>query len=138
MSTRRKFIQQSTVLGAGIMTAPHLTFGIHNNQDKLKVGLIGVGLRGTTHLNNVLFRNDVIVTAPKEDFVKEEAHTLKKIFTQYPIYIYPPAIQVVRGKYRMHGLIKVPREKWPDENLHKLLLSLPPYFSVAVDPLNLL
>jgi len=63
MSTRRKFIQQSTVLGAGIMTAPHLTFGIHNNQDKLKVGLIGVGLRGTTHLNNVLFRNDVIVTA---------------------------------------------------------------------------
>ncbi len=63
MSTRRKFIQQSTVLGAGIMTAPHLTFGIHNNQDKLKVGLIGVGLRGTNHLNNVLLRDDVLVTA---------------------------------------------------------------------------
>lgn len=63
MSSRRKFIQQSTVVGAGIMMAPHLTFGINKNQDKLKVGLIGVGLRGTNHLNNVLLRDDVLVTA---------------------------------------------------------------------------
>ena len=63
MSSRRKFIQQSTVVGAGIMMAPHLTFGVSNSQDKLKVGLIGVGLRGTNHLNNVLLRDDVLVTA---------------------------------------------------------------------------
>ena len=63
MSSRRKFIQQSTVVGAGIMMIPHLTFGNNKTQDKLKVGLIGVGLRGTNHLNNVLLREDVLVTA---------------------------------------------------------------------------
>ena len=63
MSSRRKFIQQSTIIGAGIMVAPNLTFGINKKQEKLKVGLIGVGLRGTNHLNNVLLRDDVLVTA---------------------------------------------------------------------------
>jgi len=63
MGSRRKFIQQSTVIGAGIMMVPHLTFGINKSQDKLKVGMIGVGLRGTNHLNNVLLRDDVLVTA---------------------------------------------------------------------------
>ncbi len=63
MSSRRKFIKKSTVLGAGIMMAPSLTFGMSKPQDKLKVGMIGVGLRGTNHLNNVLLRDDVLVTA---------------------------------------------------------------------------
>lgn len=63
MGSRRKFIQQSTVIGAGIMMVPHFTFGINKSQDKLKVGMIGVGLRGTNHLNNVLLRDDVLVTA---------------------------------------------------------------------------
>ena len=63
MSSRRKFIKQSTVVGAGIIMTPGLTFGINKSQDKLKVGMIGVGLRGTNHLNNVLLRGDVLVTA---------------------------------------------------------------------------
>lgn len=44
---------------------PNLTFGtsLNKKKDKLKVGLIGVGLRGTNHLNNVLSREDVLVTA---------------------------------------------------------------------------
>jgi len=63
MSSRRKFIKKSTVVGAGIMMAPSLTFGMGKSQDKLKVGMIGVGLRGTNHLNNVLLRDDVLVTA---------------------------------------------------------------------------
>ena len=32
-------------------------------EEKVKVALIGVGLRGTNHLNNVLLRDDVLVTA---------------------------------------------------------------------------
>jgi len=63
MSSRRKFIKKSTVIGAGIMMAPSLTFGMNKSKDKLKVGMIGVGLRGTNHLNNVLLRDDVLVTA---------------------------------------------------------------------------
>ena len=45
--------------------SPSLSFGANDpyKDKKLKVGLIGVGLRGTNHLNNVLLREDVDVTA---------------------------------------------------------------------------
>lgn len=45
--------------------SPSLTLGSQNssNEDILKVGLIGVGLRGTNHLNNLLYRKDVIINS---------------------------------------------------------------------------
>jgi len=65
MNSRRTFIKKSAIAGAGLSLAPNLTFGMGRDftKDKLKVGLIGVGLRGTNHLNNVLNRDDVLVTA---------------------------------------------------------------------------
>ena len=64
MKSRRNFIKKSAIIGAGLSVAPSLTFGFNNGSiQKLKVGLIGVGLRGTNHLNNVLLRDDVLVTA---------------------------------------------------------------------------
>ncbi len=65
MSTRRNFIKKSAIAGVGLTMMPNLTFGtsLNKKKDKLKVGLIGVGLRGTNHLNNVLSREDVLVTA---------------------------------------------------------------------------
>lgn len=65
MSTRREFVQQTALVGAGITLAPHLAWG-HNTatyKEVLNVALIGVGLRGTNHLYNVLSRNDCVVTA---------------------------------------------------------------------------
>lgn len=63
MKTRRTFIKQSTLLGAGITLAPNLTFGMNLSNEKLKVALIGVGLRGTNHLENLLKRKDIIISA---------------------------------------------------------------------------
>ena len=63
MNSRRNFIKKTAIVGAGIVMTPSLTFGMNGSPQKLKVGLIGVGLRGTNHLNNVLLRNDVLVTA---------------------------------------------------------------------------
>ena len=65
MSSRRQFIKQSAIAGAGLSMIPNTTFGMVTNTQKdiLKIGLIGVGLRGTNHLNNVLNRDDVNVTA---------------------------------------------------------------------------
>ncbi|SDB59521.1 Predicted dehydrogenase [Flavobacteriaceae bacterium MAR_2010_188] len=65
MKSRRTFIKQTSIAGAGIALAPQLTFSTskRSNQQKLKVGLIGVGLRGTNHLNNFILRDDVLVTA---------------------------------------------------------------------------
>ncbi|MFC4721061.1 Gfo/Idh/MocA family protein [Geojedonia litorea] len=65
MSSRRDFVKQSAILGAGITLAPQFTFSsnLKSNSEKLKVALIGVGLRGTNHLNNLLLRDDVSITA---------------------------------------------------------------------------
>jgi predicted dehydrogenase len=65
MNSRRYFIKKTTIAGAGISMIPKLTFSqsIGLNTDKLRIGMIGVGLRGTNHLNNVLRRDDVVVTA---------------------------------------------------------------------------
>lgn len=66
MSTRRNFIKKTAIVTAGASIIPNLTFGITSNTnfglDKLKVALIGVGLRGTNHLNNLLLRDDVLIT----------------------------------------------------------------------------
>ncbi len=63
--SRRNFIKKTAIAGAGISVLPNLTFGNkkYNQKTKLKLGLIGVGLRGTNHLKNVLLRDDVLVTA---------------------------------------------------------------------------
>ncbi|GGG91806.1 alpha-N-acetylgalactosaminidase [Polaribacter pacificus] len=63
MSSRRDFIKKSAIIGTGIAMAPSLSYGMTNPAKKLKIGMIGVGLRGTNHLNNVLQRDDVEVTA---------------------------------------------------------------------------
>ncbi|WP_242134539.1 Gfo/Idh/MocA family protein [Aestuariivivens marinum] len=65
MSTRRSFIKKSAIAGVGLATLPNVTFGISNFrlEEKLKLGFIGVGLRGTNHLDNALQRKDVVITA---------------------------------------------------------------------------
>jgi len=63
--SRRSFIKKTAIIGAGIFILPNFTYATTHNgsKDKLKVGLIGIGLRGTNHLNNLLQRNDILITA---------------------------------------------------------------------------
>lgn len=65
MNSRRKFIKETSALGAGVFVAPNYTFDFFdgNINGKLNVGMIGVGLRGTNHLRNLLQRKDVKITA---------------------------------------------------------------------------
>jgi len=65
MNSRRKFLQKSALVGVGTAIAPNLTYSMFDTSQnsKLNVGLIGAGLRGTNHLNNLLLRKDVNVTA---------------------------------------------------------------------------
>lgn len=64
MNSRRDFVKQSAIVGTGLALAPHLTLATHTVQkDIVNVGLIGVGLRGTNHLTNLLQRKDIVVTA---------------------------------------------------------------------------
>lgn len=65
MNSRRKFVKQTALAGVGLSILPNLSFGsqIGTNNQKLKLAFIGVGLRGTNHLNNALLRKDIEITA---------------------------------------------------------------------------
>lgn len=61
---RRTFLKQSLSAGAGValLNTPLKTFATEK-QNKVRVGLIGVGLRGQLHLTEMLKRKDVEVMA---------------------------------------------------------------------------
>ncbi len=63
MDSRRDFIKKTAVLGAGVSIVPSFVFAASPNMAKLNVGMIGVGLRGTNHLENLLLRDDVNIVA---------------------------------------------------------------------------
>ncbi|WP_291961336.1 Gfo/Idh/MocA family protein [Maribacter sp.] len=63
MASRRNFIKNTSLAGLGLMAVPSFARKNFSLEDKLNVGLIGVGLRGTNHLQNLLLRNDINVTA---------------------------------------------------------------------------
>jgi predicted dehydrogenase len=60
---RRNFIKTTAVAGAGLAIAPGFAFGKSPSESTLRLGFIGVGLRGAWHLENALKRKDVEVTA---------------------------------------------------------------------------
>lgn len=66
--TRRNFLQTASLAGAGTVI-PSTLFGKKNkkekrsSKEKIKVGLLGVGLRGQNHLDLLLKREDCRVTA---------------------------------------------------------------------------
>jgi len=65
MTSRRKFIRNTALASAGMSVLPNLASAMYAPKLKevLNVGLIGVGLRGTNHLRNLLLRTDVRITA---------------------------------------------------------------------------
>ena len=59
---RRDFIRTSAMAGA-VLSMPTGLFARGIAKDKVRIGFIGVGLRGCNHLRNVLMRDDVEVPA---------------------------------------------------------------------------
>lgn len=65
MQNRRTFLQKTALASAalGLMPGGQYAFSVKGQDKPLRVGLIGVGLRGTNHLKNLLLRQDVSITA---------------------------------------------------------------------------
>ena len=64
MRTRREFMTDLTAVGIGTLLPGFALGNTTNSEDTiLKVGIIGVGLRGTAHLKNLLLRSDVEIVA---------------------------------------------------------------------------
>jgi len=59
---RRKFIQQSSVVAAGLTILPMGSL-FAANKDKVRLGYIGVGERGCSHIGEGLLRDDVEIVA---------------------------------------------------------------------------
>jgi primosomal protein N' (replication factor Y) len=63
---------------------------------------------------------------------------LQKMMAPYEIDIFPAFVPTAPGKFSMHGLIKIKRSSWVDENLLAKLKNLPFGYTINVDPESLL
>jgi predicted dehydrogenase len=62
-SSRRSFIKTAAIAGAGVSILPSQILFSKNKETKARLGFIGVGMRGQSHLELALGRNDVDVVA---------------------------------------------------------------------------
>ncbi len=62
-TTRREFIKSAALAGAGFTILPSSVALSKNQASKVRLGFIGVGLRGQNHLDLALKRDDVTVVA---------------------------------------------------------------------------
>lgn len=74
----------------------------------------------------------------KKDEISAEMAAIQKDFEPHVVDIFPAFTHTVRGNYVLHGLIRLPRGKWPDAELAAKLRALPPYVTVNIDPDSLL
>jgi predicted dehydrogenase len=61
--SRREFLQTTSIAGLGLALSPGLLRAQPILKTQVRLGFIGVGLRGCNHLHNVLSRQDVVVPA---------------------------------------------------------------------------
>ncbi len=75
---RRTFVKNASLASAGFAILPSQT--LFNRDTPVKLGFIGVGLRGQNHLDNALRRKDTEITAicDVDDFMLEHALNLIK------------------------------------------------------------
>jgi primosomal protein N' (replication factor Y) len=74
----------------------------------------------------------------RKSTVTKEMEQLQELLQGYESLVFPAFIQKVKSKYRMHALIKLDPDKWVNQELLALLRSLPPTFTVTIDPEDLL
>lgn len=79
-----------------------------------------------------------ITLVGEKEKVREEMESLEELIPSFPVTIFPAFTETQKGKYVMHGLIRVPHREWPNKKLLESLRALPPKFSVNVDPETLL
>ena len=74
----------------------------------------------------------------KKDTVQKEMENTKEFLKPFELALFPAFVKNADGQFSMHGVMKIPRKKWIDEELVAKLRTLPPQFTIAVDPESLL
>jgi len=79
-----------------------------------------------------------ITRVGKKENTEYDLNELNKKFEKYTTIIFPGHIERIKGMQVMHLIIKLRPDQWIDEHLAIMLRSLPPSFTVRVDPDTLL
>ena len=74
----------------------------------------------------------------KLENIEQDLEELKTKLTGYPTVVFPGYIDRVRGMSIMHLIIKLRPDQWVSDDLLAILRSLPPSFTIRVDPDTLL
>lgn len=84
---------------------------------------------------SILIKINIIGTKAE---VMESVEKLQKSIEPFEIDIFPAFIPQSKGKYAVNGVIKIKKEDWPNEKLLEIFKTLPPNYSINVDPESLL
>lgn len=100
---RRSFIKQTSLLATGSLLLNNaVAQNLLSNTPKLKIGLIGVGLRGQNHLEALLRRDDVEITAiadPDLSMIAKALQIVEKFGAPKPVVF-------SNGNYDYKNLLK--------------------------------
>lgn len=72
------------------------------------------------------------------EIIEKEMAKLSDHLRVYSPHIFPAFVAMIKGRYIMHALIKIPHGEWVDQKLLEKLAQVPPQFSINVDPESIL
>ncbi len=100
---RRNFIRTSTIAGIGALILPGSVFSGTLTGNKIRIGLIATGLRGQVHLEELLKRQDVEVTA----IADPDSRMVKRALEIFAKYQKPKPVVFEKGDYDYQNLLKL-------------------------------
>ncbi len=74
----------------------------------------------------------------KKDEIVKEMEEVQNILDPFEVEVFPAFTHTVKGNYVLHGLVRLPHNKWPNSDLSSKLRSLSPAIMIKVDPETLL
>ncbi len=111
---RRDFIKTNSLFGLGALILPGSVFSGTLFNSKVRIGMIGTGLRGQSHLSGLLKRNDVEVTAIAEP----QQRMVKMALRLFEEHQKPKPQLFDQGDYDYRNLLK-------QENVDAVIISSP-------------
>lgn len=112
---RRAFIKTASMAGMGVLLPSSTLFDLFNfNPKKVRLGFIGVGLRGQSHIYNMALRDDVeiVAFADPQPYMVQKAQDILKKYGRKAAKVY------ANGDHDYENLLK-------DKNIDAVFISTP-------------
>jgi len=73
-----------------------------------------------------------------EQALNNDFKALEEVFKDYDFNYYPAFTERVKGRYLMNGIIRVEKNKWPNDDLRQKLINLDPQYDIVIDAESIL